>query len=188
MNIELFNELMTPKPFQFRPEWQLFLELCEMYLIKHKIENPIVVELGCWRNRQKKFYEQILNAEHYGIDISASHSPDILGNTHDPKVMNSLKKKLKGRQIDILFIDASHDYGDVKKDFELYSPLCDRIIAFHDIESYRYLKGKKTRVWKFWDELKRNVNKGVEGYRHLMLVSLHQHRGGNMGIGMVIKE
>ena len=37
--------------------------------------------------------------------------------------------------IDLLHIDGSHDYGSVKKDFELYFPKCRKgsLIVFHDI-------------------------------------------------------
>jgi len=189
MNYELFDKLMKPKPFQFRPEWRTFLEICEAYLKRHEIKNPIVVELGIWRDRQRKFYEKFFGAHYIGIDFSnIQGTPDILGNTHDPKTLDALKKRLKGRPINILFIDGGHSYEDVKEDFETYSPLCTDIIALHDIESYRYLKGKRTKVWKFWDKLKIKVRKGMKGYRHLLLISIHQYRGGNMGIGVIIKK
>lgn len=192
MKYTLFDELMKPKPFQFMPEWRMFLGVCETYLKRVKVENPIVVELGSWKNRQKPFYEQLLGAEHIGIDkniiVESRSIPDILGNTHDEKTLERLKKRLDGRMINILFIDACHHYGDVKKDYEMYSPLCDGIVAIHDIESYRDLSVKKTKVWKFWDELKLKVSKGEEGYTHLLFLSIHQHRGGNMGIGVIIKQ
>ena len=104
MNQELFNELFKDRPSQRRQEWMAFLEICEMYLEKHSISKPVVVELGVYYNRQKKFYEQLLNAEHIGIDIlDKRSSPDIKGNTHDFDTLNELRKKLNGKFIDILF-------------------------------------------------------------------------------------
>ena len=165
-------------------EWKTFLEFCESYLEKHEIKNPIVVELGIWRDGQKKFYEQLLGACHIGIDSSRKKSkPDIQGNTHDPRTLEALKTKLEGKPIDILFIDASHWYEDVKKDFEMYSPLCNGIIALHDINNSRYQnKAGSREVWKFWDELKVDLSK-----RDYLFSSIEETRG-IAGIGLMIRK
>lgn len=197
MNLKLFDEFMGKRrmPSQCRPEWLMFLEICETYLKKHEIKNPIVVELGASRNRQKKFYEQLLGAKHIGIDFNIDRfPPDILGNTHDPKTLKALKKKLKGRPINILFIDANHCYADVKKDYEMYSPLCTDIIALHDVETARYRLHSRREVWKFWDELKeRSFNDAQrEELERFLFVLIHQHRINGkkwwMGIGMIMKK
>ncbi len=51
--------------------------------------------------------------------------------------------------IDILFIDGSHEYQDVKADFEAFFPHVKKngIVAFHDI------KGKWVGVIQFWNEV-----------------------------------
>lgn len=53
------------------------------------------------------------------------------------------------KPIDILFIDGSHEYDDVKSDFEAFYPHVKKngIIAFHDI------KGKWDGVIRFWSEV-----------------------------------
>lgn len=53
------------------------------------------------------------------------------------------------KPIDILFIDGSHEYKDVKADFEAFYPHVKKngIIAFHDI------KGKWEGVIRFWGEV-----------------------------------
>jgi len=186
MNLKLFNELTEMPLAQDVHEWKVFLEFCESYLEKHKIENPIVVELGIWRNGQKKFYEQLLGAYHIGIDSSKKKSrPDIQGNTHDPRTLEALKAKLGGKQIDILFIDASHLYDDVKKDFEIYSPLCNGIIAFHDINNGRY-QGER-EVWKLWDELKAESTIEAGKYKDFLFISIEEARG-ITGIGLMIRK
>lgn len=187
MNMKLFDKLMKKSPAQTRGEWQAFLEICEIYLKKHKIKNPIVVELGIYDNYQKIFYEKLLKAEHIGIDSSGKHGiPDIQGYTHDPKTLKALERKLNGRPINILFIDASHRYRYVKKDFEIYSPLCSDIVAFHDVILTRL------GVRKFWEELKTIATKEYEIYKDCLFISLaqyrHRHKDGNLGIGMLIKK
>jgi len=193
MNLELFDKLFEERPSQNKPEWRMFLEICEMHLKKRGIKNPVVVELGLWKNRQKKFYEQLLGMEHIGIDYTGKRcTPDILGNTHDPATVSALKKKLKKRRINILFIDASHRYKNVKKDFELYSPLCSDIVAIHDADLGRHQDKRTREVYKFWDELKAKAYAGEGEYKDFMFLSIHQHRSSGdksqMGVGVIIKR
>lgn len=53
------------------------------------------------------------------------------------------------KPIDVLFIDGSHAYEDVKADFEAFYPFVKKggIIAFHDI------KGKWAGVIRYWKEI-----------------------------------
>jgi len=193
MNLDLYKKLMTTGdssvrkcgPRQRWDIWKTFLQICEVFLKENEVENPVVVELGVYRNHQKKFYEQLLNAEHIGIDISDSRGiPDILGNTHDSETLAVLKKRLEGRSIDILFIDAAHSYADVKQDFDMYSPLCDGIIALDDINlsRHRVKKRKSHGVWQFWDELKM-----AEGYDEYIFLSICQEKDCS-GMGVIIQK
>lgn len=193
MDEKLFNLFMRPKgrPSQHWPEWQMCLEICDMYLKKHEIKRPIVVELGGERNRQKKFWEQLFDAYHISIDCSVdSGICDITADTHDPKTIKMLKEKLGGNPINILFIDAGHSYEDVRKDFEMYSPLCTDIIMLHDIETSRYSKKAKVKVHRFWDELMEKAYRGEE-YRDFLFLSIYQYfkkTTPQKGIGMVMKK
>jgi len=192
MNLKLFNEIWGSRLDQYLPEWKMFLEICETYLGKHEIENPIVVELGSRGNNQKTFYEQLLGTEHISIDIARRHRPNIIGNTHDPRTLETLKKRLNGRPINILFIDANHGYENVKKDFEIYNPLCDGIVAFHDIYYGLGEEKEEKGVWKFWDELKLLAYQATAEYRDFLFTSIYQYRstksGVQMGIGLIIKK
>lgn len=195
MNLKLFNEFMQKgqRPSQNTSEWQMFLEICEMRLKKKGIENPMAVELGIWKNRQKKFYEKLLGTEHISIDLTDRRgTPDIIGDTHDPEVKAALEEKLNGKPINILFIDAGHSYEDVKKDFYMYSPLCTDIIAFHDIECHRFGGRSDMKVWRFWDELRMKAYMGRRSYKKFLFISIFQYRGsGNrhqMGIGLMIRQ
>ena len=195
MNPKRLNDLLRAKalPAQDQSEWRMFREICELYLGKHNIENPVVVELGIGRNRQKKTWNLLLGAEHIGIDRSERRgNPDILGDTHDPKTMKKLKRKLKGKPINILFIDASHRYENIKKDYELYASLCNDIIAIHDIELGRHQDLITRGVWKFWDELKMRVYNGEEEYRNITILSIHHYKSdgdrSQRGIGVILKR
>jgi len=201
MNLNLFNELIKKRPSQHPVEWKMFLIICELYLKEHKIDKPVVVELGIWKNRQKAFYEQLFGAEHIGIDISKNHSiPDILGDTHDSRTFAMLKERLDGRPINILFIDAGHTYEDVKRDFEMYTPLCTDIVAFHDIETGRYWleeRGEeisfRMQLWKFWADLTKKQHEETKENKRYLFLSFHKpHIRKKMqkavGIGMIIKK
>ena len=103
--------------------------------------------------------------------------------------MKSLKKKLGGRSIDILFIDGGHFYADIKRDFEDYGPLCNGIIAIHDIEQKAHMK---CDVKFYWHELKELSQRSKSKYGNAMFISFHQHRyqtwERSVGIGMIIKR
>lgn len=194
MDLNLFEKLMEMRPSQHPPEWQAFLEICEMYLKKHGIKNPIVVELGVYKGRQKPFWVKLFKAEHIGIDISTKrYEADIIGNTHDASTIATLKKRLNGRKVDILFIDASHRYDEVKQDYEMYSPLCSGIVALHDIESLRHHNTERRKVWKFWDELlEASFTEEKENEPFLFLPILQCHaknkKSRRLGIGAIIKR
>ena len=198
MNIQLFDELIDHsrkgRPAQHPSEWKMFLEICEMYMKTHGIKKPIVVELGVYYGMQRQFYEQFFDAEYIGIDYDTKRSvPDIIGDTMVPETLDALTSKLKGRPINILFIDAGHTYKAVKQDFNVYSPLCSDIVALHDIESGRYADSSHRMVWKFWDELKERSYKEKGKLSEFMFLTIRQrfaHRriSQRLGIGLVLKR
>lgn len=80
----------------------------------------------------------------------------IRADSHNVSTLNKLKKILKDKHIDVLFIDGDHTYEGVKKDFEMYSPLVKigGIIAFHDIVVHP--PEINCNVNKYWNEIKHN--------------------------------
>ena len=192
MNLRIFNKLLKePGLKQEMSEWRIFIELCSMYLKRHKITNPIVVELGLGRGKQKEYWEQLFAAEYIGIDVSRRLSmPDILGDTQKPETLKKLKRKLNGRLINILFIDGDHHYEAIKSDFEMYAPLCSDIIAIHDTECFRYKKRRTARVWQYWDELKARKCEAAHEHKDSLFLSIYKRRprGCQRGIGVIIKK
>jgi predicted O-methyltransferase YrrM len=84
-----------------------------------------------------------------------------------------VEKLLDGDLLDFLFIDGDHRYENVKKDFEMYSPLVKKggRIALHDINY-----AEEGGVHKLWDEIKDNY-----GY-----VELKFHPKQEKGIGLIM--
>ena len=180
MNLTLFKKFMKEdisKQDSF--EWYMFLEICSTYLKKHNIKNPVVVELGK-RDSQKRFWEQLFNA-HYTGDIM--EMPMSLR-------QSILKKELGRKLINILFINGDHRYEAVKEDFKMFAPLCNGIIAFHGIETFRYKKREVAQVWKFWDDLRLGRIKNAAEYRDYPVLSIHKRRpkGCQRGIGVILKK
>jgi len=175
MNIELFNALMKEgQPMQNPWEWKLFLEFIEGYFKNRDIENPVIVELGTYQNRQKKFYEQLLSARHIGIDKNGYS--DIQGDIHKRETLEMLKKMLNGKKINLLFIDALHFYEDAKLEYEIYGLLTKNIIVFHDIDTY---PKQNNRIGRFWKEISKQYP----------CITFNMWQDGvQYGIGLLIKE
>jgi len=107
----------------------------------------------------------------------------IQGDSHSIETLRKIEVILRDNSVDFLFIDGDHSYEEVKKDFEMYSPLVRKggIIAFHDIIPDHYTRyGIKTdsragEIYKFWNELK-------EKYEHLELVKDRNQDGYGIGV------
>lgn len=193
-----FNEIMKESYgylWQRKAEWQQFLEVVHAYFENREIINPIVVEIGTAHGAQKRFYQELLNAEYIGLDITDKSAtkakPDIIADSHDPKTIEILRDKLAGRSIDLLFIDGEHDYKSVECDYRFYAPLVKHLIALHDIFLIRPednpLGG--TGVMRLWAEI-------IEKEKEHIYITFKNYTpkddpwGGpwQMGIGMIIKQ
>jgi predicted O-methyltransferase YrrM len=96
--------------------------------------------------------------------------------SHALATLNMVKKALKGRKLDLLFIDGDHTYKGVKRDFEMYNKLVTKggIIAFHDV--CPHLPQTGCEVDKFWCEIK-------DEYEHVEIV--RDWKQGWAGIGVL---
>lgn len=190
MNLKKFDEIASsPVPkrsllAQDLSEWKMYMEFVQGYFENRSIVKPVVVEIGIMHNAQKPYYEELMNAEHIGIDINPNSSPDILGDSHKSRTIRKLKHWLKGREIDLLFIDGNHSYENVKQDYELLGPLTRHIIAFHDI-----CATVNSDVLRFWQEIsKENGYLTVAFNQYNTQISISDNKFIDMGIGLMIKR
>lgn len=178
MDIEKFKSLSAPNQNYY--EWTEFIEFAWDYFQSKNIKNPIVVELGTEAGNQRAFYVEILNATYIGIDVNPIARADIHGNTHDPQTLESLKKILAGRSINLLFIDACHEYNAAKSDYEMYAPLVENLIAFHDVKHPAF--GSR----KLWEELRAKRPPGTcIVFSNTVPADFYRD---NMGIGVEVKK
>lgn len=200
MNMVLFNRLMEEveqddkrrlgyRLNQHLPEWRTFLNFVWGVFRARKVENPIVVEIGILDGIQRKFYKSLFGAEYYSIDINPKSPATIKSSSHDPNTLKTLLGLLNGRKIDLLFIDGLHTYEGVKRDWEIYDPLCKHITAFHDVLTPKNNPADTVDVIRFWEEMKINNKKDT-----IITIQHHNPRpptafnGRPLGIGVLLKE
>ena len=88
------------------------------------------------------------------------------GDSSDPKTLSRFKQRIKGKQLDCLFIDGDHSLNGVKADFINYSSLVrpGGKIFFHDIVTdFKTRFDVDTGTWtggvpQFWSTLRDNFD------------------------------
>ena len=98
-------------------------------------------------------------------------------NSQTDSSFQNIKHILKGRTLDLLYIDGDHRYEGVRHDFYQYSKLMSPggIICFHDILPNS--ADPSIGVPRFWNEIKHD-------YQHEELIA--DPNQNQMGIGMLI--
>jgi len=102
-------------------------------------------------------FEQIVAVDNFTVHISANDLWAnlmrkklvlITGNSDDKKIINTVKKF---QPFDLIFIDGSHEYKDVKNDLKIYSEFLSEngVLVAHDIHNDDY-----HGVNKAWNEFK----------------------------------
>lgn len=157
------------------------IELCK-WIEKNNIRSYL--EIGVWTGRLISALHAIFSfdtvaavdlgdALDFGFEI---HLPEetlfFEGDSQSPVYVN-WRKRIEA--IDLVFIDANHDYTAVVADFEVNKDLPNKYLAFHGIAGSPYVG---VGVKKFWEEL--------EGNKHEIILP-HDDAGlefSTMGIGI----
>jgi hypothetical protein len=182
------NEESGKRLNQHIPEWKAYLEYVGGYFRSRWIDRPVVVEIGILDGAQRRFYENLLNAEYIGIDIDPKSPADIHGNSADPGTVAKLKARLAGRQIDLLFIDGLHTYAGAKADYEIYGPLTKHIVAIHDIHTPKLTPNDQVEVYRLWNEiLTENKTDTIITIQHHNPRRPEEFNGRPLGIGVIVK-
>lgn len=162
----------TPVPiFQFENE---FLELLALYRDRKPRR---VLEVGTYHGGT--FYHWLANAEPgaFLVSVDRYHLVDnswMYGEWCPPGVEYAVVRGDSGSRetaeatgafgpFDWIFIDAGHLDREVRRDWELYGPMCSPsgVVVLHDIrrdDEYPHIQ-----VWRLWDELAEKLPHRVIG-------------------------
>jgi hypothetical protein len=186
---KLVNDVCTPdelnsgRCFQIREE---FLALCR-YL--HSLRPNNILEIGCLGPSFNVFCRLSTGTKiAVDMDDNSARVDDmsahfIIGNSGDvQEIIKSLCCNF-----DFIFVDGSHQYVDVARDFELYSPLLSSrgIMAFHDIDpNHHFADRDGGSVYRFWKDLDRGHKTSVicERTDHSSRYKGHSTHFGGIGI------
>ena len=133
--------------------------------VNHKFENFLEIGYNSGKTNTifNKFFnfKQIVAVDDFAAEMS---STDLLANLKRKNLTlicgssfknDNQKIMKKFNPYDLIFVDASHEYKDVKRDLNYYSKLLSKngILITHDIRRPIY-----SGVEKAWDEFKHNKN------------------------------
>lgn len=153
-----------------------------MFLVSKFDKKPIkYLEVGSAAGGTCFVFNKYLNIEHNAIidnnmHPKAPHRQEVLKTiNHTEFVGNSLDKdaiefaKNKG-EYDLMFIDAGHQYDEIKNDIINYTPFLNKsgIVIFHDTSAVSDVRKAVdeliTNTWKLLFES--NVQFGIQAYTH----------------------
>jgi len=175
-------------------------ELARALRIVHAMEPRVVVEIGSYTGWSLWAWTRVIDPGALVISIDLPHrkldklassfdkNPEMLKyfndfdmhfirrDSTDPETKEELIKILGKRTIDFLFIDGGHSYETVRSDHDMYTPLVNGVVGFHDIAQNH----RNCRVIDLWNEIKNDyVSKEFV---------LKTRRRARAGIGMIFNK
>ena len=165
------------KAFGGVPGWMVETDMAVLKELAEQCND--VTEVGCWKGRSTKVLLESCKGTVHAVDHFNGSPKDatgvvasLRGNVYEEFMKNvggysnltvhkgssvDVAKGLNGEMFDMVFIDASHEYEDVKADIEAWLPKCKKFIAGHDY--YDGHPGVKKAV----DEFAKNRTVKVKG-------------------------
>jgi predicted O-methyltransferase YrrM len=97
----------------------------------------------------------------------------LTGNSQEPSTVALVERAVGGEPLDLLFVDGSHRYEHVSRDFALWSPLVrpGGLVAFHDVWPGEFAGGAP----RFWREIR-------EGYEWQEFVASPEQEAYGIGV------
>jgi cephalosporin hydroxylase len=71
----------------------------------------------------------------------------VRADSHSSDTLAKVRWLLNGRAVDFAFIDGDHTYEGVRRDFEMYGPLVQGLVAFHDTLPHDSASCEVDRLW-----------------------------------------
>ena len=160
MNKQQFDALFDPmdsKIVQRSAELWIMVQAIQAISVKR------VLEIGTANGGTLKFWEQVAGSEGKIVSVdsgaktlatlpvdfsnTACDIQLVAGFSQAPETIEKVKQALGDQLVDFLYIDGSHEYEDVKADFDNYHSLVrpGGIIGFHDVNH--------PPVQKLWNEI-----------------------------------
>lgn len=164
---------------------QTHSELNELLLELENFKIERVLEIGVHRGGSVRVWKQVFNPLLLiGVDGQITPEFELIddvekveGYSQNGKIFEQVVDLLGDNLFDMVFIDGSHLYKDVKEDFELYRPLVRKggVMVFHDV----VLQGNDTcEVYQLWSELK-------EKYKTKTISHLLEFGPAATGVGII---
>lgn len=191
MNKETFDKIWAKaeKPMR-EEEARTILQLVE------SLSPKTILEIGVGPGKTFRLWSQILPKKGVLVGVDWRNKirwkwremTDIkiklaIGDSRRKATVQKVAKILKERKVDFMFIDATHTYEAVKKDFYNYLKFMkeDGIVALHDIRAPDTKKYQKTTtVSLFYAELKKI-------YKTMDILPKGEWKGSD-GIGVIFLE
>lgn len=157
----------APVPIlQWESEFEVLLELYR------RLEPANVLEVGTfhggtlfhWLQNTVRPGALIVSVDSYAVGVDNRHMYDdwnpghvhlfpLEGDSHNPRMVDAVAAY---GPFDFVFVDAGHFYAEVKRDWELYSPMVKPggMLCFHDILTHP--AWPSIEVGRLWDQIKKD--------------------------------
>lgn len=179
--------------------YQKIDEIIEFLKIYKKMNPKLILEIGTYDGGTLFFLSKFANPNatiitidlpiiRQGVGYSPTKLPFyksfksrkqklyfIRDNSQSITAVKKVKKILKNKKIDVLFIDGDHTYKGVKKDFKNFNPFVKKggLIALHDIVEHP--QDLNCEVYKFWNEIK-------EKYEYKEIIYQKEQKWAGIGV------
>lgn len=133
------------------PGWMTDGELAKLRELAS--ESRSIVEVGSWKGRSTKELLESCKGPVYAVDHWQGSQKDVsgivgeLGGVYEEFMRNvgeypnltvckgnsiDIANQFNGNRVDMVFIDAGHEYEECRSDIEAWLPKCDKFICGHD--------------------------------------------------------